>query len=464
MARWAVVGLAVRVALGLSVAFASGGAGWAQSLGDNPVFRIINRQGATAQGFAFSNPGGAPACLIATVTHVAAPGDVLTLIGERRTRAAPAPRRVETTAKYLDLLAPGLVVLKPDPAANLGDCAPWPMIDAGDIGLNGERLGSLRFVDSSGATQTLKVAPIGDARGSRTISIRTLDAQISPGLSGSLYMVGRTPLGVANSVAGGTATLISLGGIRPDPDFIADGASDGWSEFDVGQLPAEIRDGILQAREIYVLARDASERGQDAAHVAEDAAIEALRDSGLPNHSQLTIKGDAYYGRVTWERGGQGKPSGPGVRLSPEQKRTVACQWKDADNCDGYGRIRTPPDKADDTILWEGQMCGADRCGYGHTETGGGNKWYVQLGRPFIVLVWTPANGRPVRRETSYDPNGVATSVDWDSQSGRLLEISRADKSGAKTILEKIPFTPEPLSAGAARVDRSKRKAPGGLN
>lgn len=285
----------------------------AQSSLDHPVFRIEVKGGGFGQGFAILNPRGRPNCLIVTASHVVRAGDEITLVGEQPNSATGQALPIRANAHYLDEIAPGLIVLEPEPSASLGNCAPMPQPARSDAAFEADAFGRLTYAADNGERLSVKVVVDGVPALSRRLTVTGFTReQISAGMSGSPFSINGKILAVANSVSGGATELIRLDTADIKPAYVAaaPAAQALWSPaFDVSRLPKEYADVALAARalanEAATVASTANanaERGEAAARVARD---------GMPGFGtgSLAEKDRVFEGKIDMD----GVPNGWGV-------------------------------------------------------------------------------------------------------------------------------------------------------
>jgi hypothetical protein len=276
----------------------------AQTVDDHPVVRIFAENG-EGQGFLVLNPRGTPRCLVVTVGHVVKRGERVKLVGERRSPNGP-PVRIDASARYLDALGANLIVLEPDLGADFGGCAPLAPVERVSDYVRADVLGLLTFAEPSGRRRLARVLLDGSAY-DEVLSVTGVSPaeQISPGLSGSPYSIGGRILGLANSVADGTAGLLRLERGTIDPRYLAAPTPTAsptivktptpppregvlWPPFDVSRLPPDHRRAVEAARAMKSQALVVQTVAADNAKTADEAVVRA--SAGLPGYGLGSLK------------------------------------------------------------------------------------------------------------------------------------------------------------------------------
>lgn len=256
----------------------------AQAVDNHPVFRIEVQGRGFGQGFAVRNPRGKPECLIVTAAHVAKPGDDIKLVGEQPNSGGGQAVPIESTAKFIDTIAPELVVLEPDPTAKIGPCSPMPQLTRSDALFETDGFGRLTYAEATGERRTIKVVVDGDPRSpNRLLATGLTTSQISPGISGSPLSINGKILAVANAVNNGVAELIRLDTATINPRYLAAAqvAAPRWSPaFDFSTLSSEYKDVATTARNtnreavrVSTVARENEQRATKAAQAARDGLV-----------------------------------------------------------------------------------------------------------------------------------------------------------------------------------------------
>ena len=310
-AKRATGGLAY-LAVGVStLAFFSSSDADAQSI-DHPVFQISSNSG-VGQGFAILNPKGVPHCLVVTVAHVAQPGDDIILTGEEGNPANAQPQRITTSAQYLDVLAPGLVILEPSKNAQLGDCPPMPMpVDADQL-LDSDDLGRLTYAEESGERRTIRVVQDGNPTTSRPLSITSIGGpQISPGLSGSPFSMRGNILALANEVINGIALLTRIDRSTLNARYVAAPPKPvgAWlPSFGIDRLPTRYQKVAEAARELVNDANNVAKVAKSNAQQADEAVVRARASAQGYGIASLKEKDRIFEGQIS----ANGTPEGFGV-------------------------------------------------------------------------------------------------------------------------------------------------------